>query len=119
MPYAPPRICARCKKLVPHGQRCPCAPAREPDRRESASKRGYGAQWRRLRDLVLADEPLCRECAKVGRVVPATDVDHIIPHRGDDRLFWDRRNLQPLCKACHSAKTAREDGGFGNRRKTG
>jgi 5-methylcytosine-specific restriction endonuclease McrA len=29
-------------------------------------------------------------------------VDHIQPHRGDQRLFWDRRNWQPLCRTCHS-----------------
>jgi 5-methylcytosine-specific restriction protein A len=27
--------------------------------------------------------------------------DHIEPHRGDDRLFWDENNLQTLCKGCH------------------
>jgi len=26
-------------------------------------------------------------------------------------------NLQPLCRRCHSAKTAREQGGFGNKRQ--
>jgi 5-methylcytosine-specific restriction protein A len=29
-------------------------------------------------------------------------------------LFWDQSNWQPLCHTCHSKKTAREDGGFGN-----
>jgi len=28
-------------------------------------------------------------------------------------MFWDERNWQALCKPCHDAKTAREDGGFG------
>ena len=35
-------------------------------------------------------------------------VDHITPHRGDMRLFWDRRNWQGLCRPCHSRKTRRE-----------
>ncbi|WP_409558335.1 HNH endonuclease [Achromobacter animicus] len=57
--------------------------------------------------------------------------DHIVPHRlaealaseDADRiataraLFWDRANWQPLCWRCHSRKTAREDGAFGNRRR--
>jgi 5-methylcytosine-specific restriction protein A len=46
--------------------------------------------------------------------VPAAVTDHIIPHRGDKRLFWDANNWQALCLSCHGAKTAREDGGFGN-----
>ncbi len=40
-------------------------------------------------------------------------VDHIIPHKGDQSLFWDSSNWQPLCKHHHDQKTAREDGGFG------
>ena len=49
-----------------------------------------------------------------GRAVPATDVDHIRPHKGNEDLMWDEENLQALCHACHSRKTAAEDGGFGN-----
>ena len=51
---------------------------------------------------------------KKGLLVPATDVDHIIPHKGNEDLMWDEENLQALCHACHSRKTAAEDGGFGN-----
>lgn len=35
--------------------------------------------------------------------------DHIIPHRGDKRLFWDRSNWQPMCDRCHNIKRATED----------
>lgn len=28
-------------------------------------------------------------------------VDHIEPHRGNERLYWDRNNLQTLCRLCH------------------
>jgi 5-methylcytosine-specific restriction protein A len=34
-------------------------------------------------------------------------VDHIIPHRGDQYLFWDQENWQALCKDCHDRKTGR------------
>jgi len=47
----------------------------------------------------------------------ATDIDHIVPHRGNWFLFiggTDYENLQGLCHEHHSIKTAREDGGFGN-----
>lgn len=49
-----------------------------------------------------------------GLIEQATDLDHIEPHRGDMTLFWDHDNWQSLCHSCHSAKTASEDGGFGN-----
>ncbi len=43
----------------------------------------------------------------------ATVVDHIVPHKGDQQLFWDTRNWQSMSKPCHDKKTAKEDGGFG------
>lgn len=43
----------------------------------------------------------------------ATVVDHV----DGDAMNNDRSNLQPLCASCHAAKTAREDGGFGNPRR--
>ena len=49
------------------------------------------------------------ECKKQGRYVKATVVDHVIPHRGDQKLFWDRSNWRALCKQCHDRKTRRED----------
>ena len=60
---------------------------------------------------VLFREPLCRICDAAGRVVPATQVDHIRSLRagGTDALS----NLQPACTSCHSRKTATEDGRWG------
>ena len=49
----------------------------------------------------LLAEPFCRECLKAGNRVRATVVDHITPHKGDQALFWDVDNWQPLCKPCH------------------
>ncbi|WP_366141808.1 HNH endonuclease signature motif containing protein, partial [Propionivibrio sp.] len=41
---------------------------------------------------------------------PATDVDHIVPiRRGGTNKH---ENLQPLCHACHSRKTATQDSRF-------
>lgn len=82
--------------------------------RLSAAKRGYDASWRKLRLVVLGREPLCRTCAAAGRVEPATEVDHIMPFSVggviNEALRLDTANLQPLCKSCHAAKTATEDG---------
>ena len=77
--------------------------------RSSAYARGYDRQWQKYRKAYLAQHPLCVECMKHGRYVPATDVDHIKAHRGDKDLFWDPDNLQALCHSCHSKKTNAED----------
>ena len=50
----------------------------------------------------------------IDKVTAATDVDHVKPHKGDAELFWDEANWQALCHACHSRKTAAEDGALGN-----
>ena len=91
------------------------AKRRPPDRRPSAYARGYDARWTKARAVFLARQPLCVACEAQDKVTAATDVDHVMPHRGDQTLFWDESNWQPLCKPCHSRKTASEDGGFGNR----
>jgi len=75
--------------------------------RGGADARGYDSRWRKARALFLKQHPLCAFCQAEGKVVPATVVDHIIPHRGDQRLFWDQTNWEPLCKECHDKKTGR------------
>jgi 5-methylcytosine-specific restriction protein A len=67
----------------------------------------HTARWRRLRQLVLSEEPLCVDCIKEDRIEASTDVDHEIPHRGDEELFWSRENLHGRCHSCHSRKTQR------------
>jgi 5-methylcytosine-specific restriction protein A len=42
-------------------------------------------------------------------MVPATDVDHIVPFQDvDDPRRLDPTNLQSLCHECHSRKTQRD-----------
>lgn len=103
-----PGVCTHeaCIAIVPAGTvggRCP-----KHARRASASRRGYGREWKRIRDQVLADEPKCVAC----NAAPATQVDHVLPLA--DGGTNERDNLQPLCVRCHSAKTAKQDGGFGH-----
>ena len=74
---------------------------RELDRqRPSAARRGYGpplapgpgrVSWRGTRCA-------CR-CQAQGALVPATVVDHVVPHRGDQTLFWDEANWAALVQA--------------------
>ena len=80
-----------------------------PEEVRSADARGYNRQWQKARKQFLETHALCSECMKEGRYIKATDVDHIIPHRGDRTLFWDQGNWQALCHRHHSIKTRRED----------
>ncbi|MGG6311577.1 HNH endonuclease signature motif containing protein [Paenibacillus macerans] len=85
--------------------------------RGTSAQRGYDHNWRAERADFLAKNPVCKTCLDAGKLSAATVVDHIVPHKGNKELFWDRSNWQPLCASCHSEKTAREDGGFGNGRR--
>lgn len=86
----------------------------------SAEARAYRhlyktAQWQRLRDWVLNQNPLCVFCQRQGRIEAATVVDHIKPHKGDRTLFYDSKNLQGLCSPHHdSDKQAEERRGYSN-----
>jgi 5-methylcytosine-specific restriction enzyme A len=81
-----------------------------PERKMMKSRR-----YREARLMFLNEHPLCMECLKIGLTVASTHLDHIKPHHGDYELFWSVDNWQALCGSCHSSKTDREEGGFGNR----
>lgn len=70
-------------------------------------------RWRKIRAMVLQEEPLCRLCARQGRDTKANTVDHIKPHNDDLVLFLSRDNLQALCASCHSGvKRMQENHGY-------
>ena len=60
-------------------------------------------KWRETSKNFLKVNDTCCRCG--GR---ATVLDHIIPHRGNEALFWDESNWQPLCAKCHQLKTLEE-----------
>ena len=134
MPTALLRSCTEvgCPELVEAG-RCH-AHQREVDRhRGSPSARGYTRRWERFRAWFLQrlnglaiqgigvgaicggrlpGAPLTTHsrCLAEGREnAVRLQVDHIVPHRGDERLLYDQLNCQVLCLECHSAKTATEE----------
>ena len=104
------RICLRtgCMSLTIEGAYCPrhtLPPEARTDRRSAS--RGWqrlykSANYQKRRKHFMAIHPYCVVCGE-----PATDLDHIVPHRGNLMRFNDQSNWQALCKACHSAKTAR------------
>jgi len=108
MPTKPPRLCG-CGNVVPGGAICSCQrerKARADRARPSAAARGYTSVWQKASKRFLAKHPLC---AHEGCRARATLVDHIKPHRGDQTLFWDRDNWQPLCATHHSGAKQREE----------
>ena len=88
---------------------------REP--RHSAYARGYTKRWDRAAKAFRLRYPLCgmrpggqlpvmSQCYLEGRDTPATQTDHVAPHRGDMVLFWSREtNWQSLCAACGARKS--------------
>lgn len=86
--------------------------------------RGYGSKWKRVSAAWRKKEGgYCAYCEKRGFLIPAEVVDHIIPHRlteaklsGNkeairkaEKLFWDRKNWQRLCKDCHDSVKQKEE----------
>lgn len=110
MPVRAPRLCA-CGEVVPSGATCPCQAKRKAERdaradkkRGTASQRGLGADWRKLRAAHLKQNPYCVRCGEW-----ATDVDHIVPRRIAPERRLDPSNLQSLCKRHHSGAKQREE----------
>lgn len=84
---------------------------------EKAYKRYQSKRWKVFREMYLAEHPLCKNFDDCHNF--AEHVDHIKRIESEeDELFYDENNLQALCRKCHSKKTAMEDGGFGNRKKS-
>ena len=120
MPMSAPRPCTHpgCAALVSDGSRC----AQHPyDKGKSTAKQRQAkraiptncSRWRRIRKMQLSRHPLCEMCLADGRTTAATVVDH----RDGDANNNSTDNYSSLCGSHHSSKTARHDGGFGNRIK--
>jgi 5-methylcytosine-specific restriction protein A len=113
MPIRPKRSCnfPGCTELVDKGY---CDKHKKDNRkvydkeydrtRGTSTQRGYGANHRKLRKIVLDEEPLCRHCKAKGIIKPSKEMDHI----DGDQFNLARDNLQGLCKSCHSKKTVRK-----------
>jgi 5-methylcytosine-specific restriction endonuclease McrA len=97
--------------------------------RLTARQRGYDSRWERARADFLAepDNQFCVRCKERGLLNAGTlrmdgsaetnprriglVVNHRIPHRGDQSLFWDRSNWEPLCHDDHDITTQRAEHG--------
>ena len=74
--------------------------------RDSAAARGYGRRWRWAAKCFLDKYPLCgmrpgnrppvmSQCYEQGLTTAATVVDHVVPHRGDQQIFWAEVDRRP------------------------
>ena len=106
VPSRPKRPCSSpgCPKLT-DGQYCEdhAAVARRQynkyQRAPDINKK-YGRAWKRIRDRHITQHPLCEQCEKDGRIVPAAEVHHKVPiSKGGTHA---RENLMSLCRSCHN-----------------
>src|SRR5690606_3413892 len=74
-------------------------------RRNTVARAHYRAKrWRSERAAFLHEHPLREECERHDLIRPASVVDHIDPHGGNETVFWDRSRWQALWASCHGRK---------------
>lgn len=109
MPDPAPHPCVvpGCAALITRGRRCRAhAVTAEHARPNYDVRRWYRTpRWKALRTRILREQAY--RCADCKQVVAALEIDHIAKHEGDPARFWDRTNVQALCRPCHSRKTQR------------
>ncbi len=66
--------------------------------------RMYDTKWEEYRKRFLAVNPKCYACNEYAIVV-----DHLIPHKGDEKLFKKLDNHIQLCVKCHNTVTTKFD----------
>jgi 5-methylcytosine-specific restriction enzyme A len=71
------------------------------DNRPNASGRGYGGSWKAAAAKFKHAHPYCLGCAALNRKVATEVVDHVVPHRGDQEVFWNKAMWQPACRWHH------------------
>lgn len=87
----------------PRQHRPPRQPRRREDDRPSPARRGYGAQWRRIREQVLTEAGIPRSDWSLYAV------DHRPPYNPDIEPDHRQYTLVPMRKEAHNRKTAAHD----------
>ena len=109
MPISAPKPCSHpgCGVLVRDGtSRCAKHPKAAWAKKPDAVKRVAGRKLQAMRTRLFAENPLCVECERQGRVTLATQRDHVLSLEEGGRD--DDSNVQGLCHACHEAKSELE-----------
>lgn len=77
-----------------------------PRRRQASGGQLTSRRWRRLRDQVVAEEPVCR--LQLGCcTLRSTTADHIIPVKFRPDLKFVRQNLRGSCGPCNRRRGSR------------
>ncbi len=91
-------------------------PSSRPSRRKALHKggAGYGSAHNRWRQLVLANDPICRWDLGDGRrcLEPSTVADHVVPVKVLPAERYNLANSQGICHRHHSTKTALDSRGI-------
>lgn len=68
------------------------------------------ARWKKLRwSVLLRDAFTCQRCGRLEGDTSQLVANHKRPHRGNETLFWDDRNLETACKPCHDGAIQSEE----------
>lgn len=76
----------------------------EPERERRQALYRADDSWRKYCARFLALNPKCYACGE-----RATVVDHLVPHKGDEKLFKATDNHIPLCERDHNTVTGKFD----------
>ena len=81
----------------------PVIPFKARSRSEKQREQGIhcGWKWRKFRNVLLAQHPLCARCGKLGE-----HVHHIEPRHAAPERMYDASNCMVLCKQCHDVENA-------------
>lgn len=92
-----PCLEANCGSPATYRGRCPQHARTQDQAINRAGRTIYNKhKWKRTRERILFNQPLCARCGSV-----AEDVHHLVDLK-DGGDPYDPTNLEPLCHACHS-----------------
>jgi len=117
MPRLTSRFCrgAGCREYVkPPDTHCPKCKAiynqqakKDAWKKKKRDPRYTTTRWKDLSKWLIRQHIWCAICLLQGKHTAAVVTDHIMPI-SKDGAFWDDRNLQVLCRDCHSWKTGQD-----------
>jgi 5-methylcytosine-specific restriction protein A len=111
MPTAMKRLCTTpgCNQFAQDGSKCETHKVDKVERafrKDPERHKLYDRRWRRRRETFLAEYPWCEDCMGEELYEPATEVHHVVAHRGNVDTFFSSP-MVGLCKSCHSRRTGR------------